>query len=123
MCGSQHRRAASGPRADPRRCGEKTRKGGKWSKRLRKYLGDPSFLHIVILPYEEPGLPRERAPKNCSVSFVCEHPETGEIDMIPFCAYFVHKNESCARARRAGRRRKPPPEAARPWNWARLIAA
>jgi 7,8-dihydro-6-hydroxymethylpterin dimethyltransferase len=73
--------------------GHMIRKGGKWSRRFRYHFGDPSILQIVILPYEEPGCLESARLKNCSVSFVCEHPETGEIDLIPFCAYFVHKND------------------------------
>ena len=52
-----------------------------------------ALLQVVILPYEEPGCLESARLKDCPVSFVCEHPETGEIDLIPFCAYFVHKND------------------------------
>jgi 7,8-dihydro-6-hydroxymethylpterin dimethyltransferase len=72
---------------------EKMTKGGKWSRVLRKHIGEKNLLQVVILPYEEPGCLESTRLVNCPVSFVCEHPETGEIDLIPFCSYFVHKND------------------------------
>jgi hypothetical protein len=67
--------------------------GKKWGKLFKQYMGDRSMLDIIILPYEEPGYLESARLVDCPVSFACEHPETGEVDLIPFCSYFIYKND------------------------------
>jgi hypothetical protein len=35
---------------------------------------------------------------DCPVAFACEHPETGEPIIVPFCSYFLFKNDILRKA-------------------------
>jgi hypothetical protein len=65
----------------------------KFAELLARYMPDRTMLLLIILPYEEPGCLESARLIDCPVLFACEDPVTGEVDLIPFCAYFVHKNE------------------------------
>ena len=66
--------------------------GKKLRKMFQEKTGNRTLLEVIILPYEEPGCLESARLKDCPVSFVCEHPETGDPTLLPFCAYFVDKN-------------------------------
>jgi 7,8-dihydro-6-hydroxymethylpterin dimethyltransferase len=66
--------------------------GEKFMKVFKEKTGNRALLEVIILPYEEPGCLESARLKDCPVSFVCEHPETGDPTLLPFCAYFVDKN-------------------------------
>ncbi|MCX8035933.1 MAG: radical SAM protein [Candidatus Sumerlaeia bacterium] len=64
-----------------------------WGELFRQHMGQRSMLEVIILPYEEPGYLESARLVDCPVSFACEHPDTGEITLIPFCSYFIFKND------------------------------
>jgi molybdenum cofactor biosynthesis enzyme MoaA len=76
----------------------KIKTGKKWGRLIQTYTRANSVLQVVILPYEEPGCLESARLKDCPVSFACEHPITGEVDLVPFCSYFVYKNDILRRS-------------------------
>jgi hypothetical protein len=72
--------------------------GKSWGKMFRQNLGGRNLLQIAVLPYEEPGCLESARLVDCPVAFACEHPETGEPIIVPFCSYFLFKNDILRKA-------------------------
>jgi len=71
----------------------KIRTGKSFSKLWRQNVGGRNILQIAVLPYEEPGCLESARLVDCPVAFACEQPETGDVMLVPFCSYFVFKND------------------------------
>jgi hypothetical protein len=65
----------------------------KLSRSIRTVYEERTLLKVIILPYEEPGCLESDRLSQCPVSFACEHPQTGNVTLVPFCSYFVTKND------------------------------
>jgi hypothetical protein len=65
----------------------------RWGHFYRASMRDRRLLQIVILPYSRPGALENCRLEDCPVVFACEHPETGEVRLVPFCSYFAFKND------------------------------
>ena len=72
---------------------DKVTSGKRWKEVVKKHLGDRSMFQLIILPYEEQGCLESARLVDCPVAFGCEHPVTGNVTLIPFCSYFVYKND------------------------------
>lgn len=72
---------------------QKIRYGKQWKKLLRRYTGVKGILRLIVLPYEDEGWLESSRLKTCPVAFAYENPEDEKIELMPFCTYFVYKNE------------------------------
>jgi hypothetical protein len=71
----------------------KIRTGESWKAAAGRHIAVRAVLQIYILPYEEVGCVEAARLVDCPIAFGCESPETGEVITIPFCSYFVYKND------------------------------
>ncbi len=67
---------------------------GKEPKVLfRTYTRCHTILRVIILPFEEPPCVESKRLVECPASFAYEHPETGEIQLMPVCAWTIYKDQ------------------------------
>ncbi|MBN1902761.1 radical SAM protein [Candidatus Sumerlaeota bacterium] len=66
--------------------------GKKLKRLLRKYSKCQNILRIMVLPFEEPDCIESARLVDCPASFAYEHPESGEIRLMPVCAWPMYKN-------------------------------
>ncbi len=64
-----------------------------WKAVAARHIAVRAALQIYVLPYEEIGCVEAARLVDCPIAFGCEHPETGEVITVPFCSYFVYKND------------------------------
>ncbi len=67
---------------------------GKKVKTLFRTLTHCHYmLRLIILPFEEPGCVESARLVECPASFAYEHPETGDIHLMPVCAWANYKDD------------------------------
>jgi hypothetical protein len=67
--------------------------GQKYMKCLQNEMRTGELLQLIILPYEEAGCLESARLVDCPVAFACEDPDTAEVKTLPFCSYFLFKND------------------------------
>lgn len=67
--------------------------GKQWKRLIRRHSGVRGILRLIVLPYEDKGWLESARLASCPVAFAYEDPKTEDISLIPFCSYFVYKNE------------------------------
>jgi len=60
---------------------------------LRRYTQCHGILRVIILPFEEPANVENSRLVECPACFAYEHPVTGEIQLMPVCAWSVYKDD------------------------------
>ncbi len=68
-------------------------RGEKLKNLLRKYSLCQNILRVIVLPFEEPRCVESARLVECPASFAYEHPTTGEIRLMPVCAWSIYKNK------------------------------
>lgn len=67
--------------------------GKKMKTMLRKHSKCQNILRIMVLPFEETECIESARLVDCPASFAYEHPETGEIRLMPVCAWPMYKDD------------------------------
>lgn len=67
--------------------------GRKLKNLLRKYTKCQNILRVMVLPFEESECVESARLVDCPASFAYEHPVTGEIRLMPVCAWPLYKNK------------------------------
>ena len=68
-------------------------RGRKVKDMLRAHTQCHSILRVIILPFEEKECVEAARLVDCPAAFAYEHPETGEIRLMPVCAWPAYKND------------------------------
>ncbi len=67
--------------------------GQKLKTMLRKYTRCQNILRLMVLPFEEKECVESARLVDCPASFAYEHPVTGQIHLMPVCAWTIYKND------------------------------
>jgi organic radical activating enzyme len=68
-------------------------RGRKVKDMLRAHTQCHSILRVIILPFEEKECVEAARLVDCPAAFAYEHPESGEIRLMPVCAWPAYKND------------------------------
>jgi hypothetical protein len=68
-------------------------RGKKMKDLLRANSRCQGILRVIILPFEESGCVESARLVECPTAFAYEHPVTGEVRLMPVCAWPIHKNQ------------------------------
>jgi uncharacterized radical SAM superfamily Fe-S cluster-containing enzyme len=68
-------------------------RGERLKNLLRKYTKCRSLLRLMVLPFEDLENVESDRLVDCPTSFAYEHPITGEIRLMPVCAWVIYKND------------------------------
>jgi hypothetical protein len=67
--------------------------GAKMKTLLRKHTNCHYILRVIVLPFEESESVEAARLVDCPAAFAYEHPEAGDIRLMPVCAWAMNKNE------------------------------
>jgi hypothetical protein len=67
-------------------------RGKKMKHLLRQHTRCHGILRVMVLPFEEKECVESARLVECPTSFAYEHPVTGEIRLMPVCAWPIYKN-------------------------------